>query len=53
MNRAEEVGGALVVAGDNRPELLESREKVLDQVPCSGQVFVVFTRVGSDEMLAG
>lgn len=28
MNRAEEVGGALVVAGDNRAELLELREKV-------------------------
>jgi hypothetical protein len=27
MDRAEEVGGALVVAGDNRAELLESREK--------------------------
>lgn len=39
---AEEVGGARVVAGGNRAELLESGEKVLDQVPCSVQVFVVF-----------
>lgn len=42
MDSAEEVGGALVVACGNSTELLEFGEKVLDQVPCSVQVFVVF-----------
>ena len=43
MDRAEKVGGALVVAGRDRPELLELGEEVLDQVARLVEILVVGT----------
>ena len=47
MDRAEEIGGALVIACGNSAELFESGEQVLDQVPCPVQGFIVFALEGS------
>lgn len=39
---AEEIGGAVIVAGGDGSELLESREKVFDQMLGSVEVLIVF-----------
>ena len=41
MDGGEKITSGLVIAGGNGSELLEFAEKILDQMPCLVQVFVI------------